>query len=105
MTEYYLMNKECKLMLFTVKKDELSGKIICSEVERYVDEDRLPPKFISIGAWVDHRNYAKHKEHLVKWLKEWQIDDSKGFLEKIDHSSRSVSGKSLSFLLFDSIRI
>lgn len=81
MNEYYLMNKNKKLILFTIDKDELSGKTTCNEVERYVEDNKLPPKFTTIGAWADHRNYAKHKEHLVKWLKEWQIDDTKGFID------------------------
>ena len=81
MNEYCFMNKDTPLLLFTIKTDDLSNKAICVEIERYVDDDRLPPQFHDIGNWINHRNYAKHKEHLKKWLKEWQMDDSKGFID------------------------
>ena len=41
----------------------------------------LYPGFVSIADWIDRRNYAKHKEHLRRWLHEWQIDNIKGFLD------------------------
>lgn len=81
MTEYYLMNKNKKLILFQVYFDETIGEYDCREVERYVEEDELPPKFFDVRSWLDQRNYAKHKEHLQRWLKEWQIDNMAGFIE------------------------
>ena len=35
--------------------------------------------------WLEHRNYAKHKDHLKKWLKEWGMDTISGFLD-ISHA-------------------
>ncbi|MBO4396656.1 MAG: hypothetical protein J5819_09975 [Eubacterium sp.] len=81
MDEYLLMNKDRKLVLFVMKLGQLTGRHTCEEIERYVDDSLLPPRFGSIGVWLDRRNYAKHKEHLVKWLKEWQIEDVKGFAD------------------------
>ena len=63
MNEYYLMNKDKKLLLFEIKNENLS-KQVCKEIERYVSDELLPPKFINIATWVEHRNYAKHKEHI-----------------------------------------
>ena len=80
MNEYYLMNKDKELLLFEIKNENLSKKV-CKEIERYVSDELLPPRFINIATWVEHRNYAKHKEHLKSWLKEWQIDNAKGFLD------------------------
>ena len=77
--EYYLMNKDRELMLFRVTGDDME-QLACSEVETYVSPEELPPRFKNIDLWVDRRNYAKHKEHLHKWLKEWQIDNVEGFL-------------------------
>ena len=79
--EYYLMNKDRKLVLFTMELDTLTGRYVSQEVERYVDDELMPPKFTDIDTWVEHRNYAKHKEHLRKWLKEWQIHNTKGFVD------------------------
>lgn len=80
MTEYFLMNKNSILLLFGIKQDE-NGQYFCEELRRYVDNDLLPPGFRSIQTWLDRRDYAKHKEHLHKWLKQWQIDTLKGFVE------------------------
>ena len=80
MNEYFLMNKDTKLQLFSVICDDYS-QYSCQEIERYVDDTLLPPSFTSIQNWLDRRNYAKHKSHLQIWLKEWQIDTIKGFLD------------------------
>ena len=80
MSEYFLMNKNSKLLLFRVSLDKLS-QYYCQEIERYVDDNLLPQGFVSIHDWVETRNYAKHKEHLQKWLKDWQIDNVKGFID------------------------
>mgnify|MGYP006873066482 CR=1 FL=1 len=79
MSEYYLMNKNVKLMLFTVKTDELLQPY-CEEVERYVEAELLPPGFSSIDKWIDRRNYAKHKQHLQRWLKLWHLNTIEGFM-------------------------
>ena len=80
MSEYFLMNKNVKLLLFRVEVDELS-QVYCTEIERYVDDELLPPGFQSIDDWLEKRNYAKHKEHLQRWLAEWQIDSLIGFID------------------------
>lgn len=80
MCEYFLMNKNSKLLLFRVRKDDFS-QFFCEEIERYVDDALLPPGFRSIQEWTDRRNYAKHKSHLQKWLRLWQLDTVKGFLD------------------------
>lgn len=80
MYEYFFMNKNTKLLLFQIKQDE-NGQYYCEELEQYVDTELLPPGFHSIHEWIDRRDYAKHKEHLHRWLKQWQIDTVKGFVE------------------------
>ncbi len=74
------MNKNTELLLFGVRIDEMS-QYYCVELERYVDDSFLPPDFRSIQEWGERRNYAKHKPHLRRWLKEWHIDTIQGFLE------------------------
>ena len=80
MSEYYLMNKSKQLLLFRVEQNEVTDEYRCREIERYADDNVFPPRFSDINTWVDRRNYAKHKEHLQKWLKEWQLDNIAGFL-------------------------
>ena len=80
MNEYMLMNKNSKLLLFSIQFDDWSVPY-CEEIEFYVDDDLLPPGFSSIYDWLNKRNYAKHKEHLKKWLKLWQIDTLQGFVD------------------------
>ena len=80
MNEYFLMNKNRRLLLFSVSLDKLS-QYYCKEIERYVDDNLLPRGFGSIHDWVETRNYAKHKAHLQKWLRTWQIDNVKGFID------------------------
>ena len=79
MCEYYLMNKNTRLMLFQVVSDGIVQ--YCDEVESYVDDALFPPGFAGIEDWIDKRNYAKHKKHLRQWLKEWHLDNITGFLE------------------------
>lgn len=81
MAEYYLMNKNKKLLLFSVIFDETMGEYDCKEIERYGEPEEFPPKFSDIYTWITNRNYAKHKEHLQKWLKEWQLDNISGFID------------------------
>ena len=78
MSEYLLMNKNSKLLSFRVALDEFfQGH--CEEIERYGLP--LPPSFNTIHDWVERRNYAKHKAHLQRWLREWQLDTIQGFLD------------------------
>ena len=80
MTEYLLMNKDNKLMLFHISQGEFS-QFFCQEIERYVDDALLPPGFSDIQSWLEKRNYAKHKQHLRKWLNLWQINTLQGFAD------------------------
>lgn len=80
MCEYILKNKDKDLLAFTASLDNFS-QYVCKEVERYVSDELLPPSFISISEWLERRNYAKHKAHLLRWLREWQIDTVKGFID------------------------
>ena len=73
---YYLMNKDNKLMKF--KTMQKLGSTSVSEIITY---NKLPIGFIDIATWIDNRNYAKHKDHLIKWLKDWGMDTIDGFLE------------------------
>ena len=75
MSEYFLMNNNTKLLRFKAAVDELSQEY-CEDIERY--SSLLP--FGTISDWLDNQNYAKHKEHLQRCLKEWQLDTIKGFL-------------------------
>lgn len=43
-------------------------------------DEKRPHGFINIATWIEQRNYAKHKEHFKKWLKEWELDTIDGFL-------------------------
>lgn len=74
---YYLMNRDEKLLAFTVEHSALGEKV--RETETF--SSIRPIGFIDIATWIEGRNYAKHKEHLKKWLKEWQIDSLCGFLD------------------------
>ena len=81
MNEYLLMNKDRKLLSFSMVERSIPGRYEIKEVERYVGDELLPPRFLDIATWIDNRNYAKHKEHLKTWLREWQIDNAKGFID------------------------
>lgn len=80
MSDYILKNKDKDLLVFTVSLDDFS-QYVCCETERCVPPEMLPPSFISIAEWLERRNYAKHKSHLRRWLREWQIDTVKGFID------------------------
>ena len=58
--EYYLMNKDDRLLAF--KTESSLGDTIVSETERFTE--RLPIGFTDISLWIENRNYAKHKESL-----------------------------------------
>jgi hypothetical protein len=75
--KYFLMNKNDRLLAFTIESSVLGEKIIETESFSHI----RPTGFTNIATWVEGRNYAKHKTHLKKWLKEWQIDTVGGFLD------------------------
>lgn len=76
---FYLMNKEQPLLSFYIT-EEYGEKVACQD-GCFVETSRLPAGFSDIHDWVSRRNFAKHKEHLRRWLKEWQIDDLEGFIQ------------------------
>ena len=75
--KYYLMNKDEKLVSFETE--------IRYGITEIVNEirltDRLPIGYSEMAAWIENRNYAKHKEHMKLWLKDWGIDTTDGFLQ------------------------
>ena len=77
MPNYYLMNKDDKLLEFCTEPG-LGGTRI-KELRSF--DKRRPIGFTNIAIWIEQRNYAKHKEHFSKWLKEWGLDTTDGFLE------------------------
>ncbi|MCF0229106.1 MAG: HipA domain-containing protein [Parasporobacterium sp.] len=78
--EYYLMNKDDRLLAF--KTESSLGDTIVSETERFTE--RLPIGFTDISLWIENRNYAKHKESLKGYLREWGLDHTDGFI-RITH--------------------
>ena len=74
--EYLLMNKDEKLLRFSIGKqlgmEEITNCKILSKV--------LPIGFDDISTWLHRRNRSKHKSHFKKWLKEWGIDSIEGFI-------------------------
>lgn len=75
--KYYLMNKNEKAVSFETEI-QYGVTVIKNEINL---TKRLPIGYIDIGTWIENRNYAKHKEHMKKWLKEWRIDTTDGFLQ------------------------
>ncbi len=75
--KYVLKNKDKDLVLFSIQDGIIEPEI--TELKRYSDMG-LPPEYTDISSWIENRNYAKHKEHLKKWLKEWNIDNAYGFI-------------------------
>lgn len=78
MKTYFLMNKDEKLLEFAIEAS-LSGEDYCFETDSFTS--LRPIGFSDINTWVEHRNYAKHKSHLSKWLKEWGLDTKHGFID------------------------
>ncbi|MBE5898243.1 MAG: hypothetical protein E7279_01420 [Lachnospiraceae bacterium] len=77
MSNYFLMNKDNIILEFSIE-DSTYGENI-KEVNSF--SNLRPIGFTNINNWILDRNYAKHKKHFKKWLKEWGIDTSKGFVE------------------------
>lgn len=82
MNIYYLMNKEQPLLSFYIKEEY--GEKTAYQDECFVSLSLMPAGFSDIQSWLEQRNFAKHKEHLQRWLKEWQIDHLEGFI-RITH--------------------
>ena len=75
--KYFLMNKNKKIVSFETDI-QYGVTVIQNEV---ILSERLPIGYTDIGTWIENRNYAKHKEHMKSWLKEWGIDTTDGFLQ------------------------
>lgn len=75
--DFYLMNKNDKLLSFTVEETPL-GEMI-RETASF--SKVRPQGFKDIATFITQRNFAKHKEHFKKWLKEWGIDNTIGFCD------------------------
>lgn len=75
---YFLMNKNEQLLSFDT--EDCLG---VTRVSANDDESGIPSRitgYLGISDWVERRNYAKHKESLKRWLHEWQLDTTDGFL-------------------------
>ena len=57
--EYYLMNKDTKLMKFRI--DGQGAMEQCSIVEQYA---KLPIWFTNVSKWISERSAAKHRRHI-----------------------------------------
>ena len=75
--DYLLMNKDDKLLSFRTETSALGTTI----TETASHDERRPHGWENIAHWVEARNYAKHKDHFRKMLKEWQMDTLDGFLQ------------------------
>ena len=75
--EYYLMNKDNRILSFETTRT--LGDVIVTEKERF--SNRLPIGFTDISLWLENRNYAKHKDSLKKYLKDWGIENIEGFID------------------------
>lgn len=75
--KYLFMNKNTPLLLFETIYS--LGEVSVREIERYTKI--MPIGFTDISLWIENRNYAKHKESLKMWLRQWGIDNVDGFIE------------------------
>ena len=75
--EYFLMNRDEKVMLFTSEKNEY-GEVLLEEQE--VFDISLPPGFEDIQIFIAHRQAPKHRKHILKLLRRAGCEDLEGFL-------------------------
>lgn len=75
--KYLLMNKDKTLVSFETVV-EYGVPVVRNE--QFLAAP-VPLGYTDIGTWIENRNYAKHKEHMKAWLKEWGIDTIDGFLQ------------------------
>lgn len=61
--EYYLMNKDTKLMKFSIDGEGVMEQ--CSVIEQYTN---LPIWFPDIDTWISKRSAAKHRKHVQSIL-------------------------------------
>lgn len=74
---YYLMNKNERLIEFSVENGVLGEDI--REIQSF--SSVRPIGFTNVESWIQNRNYAKHKSHMKKWISTWGIDNTIGFLD------------------------
>ena len=77
--KYYLMNKDNTVAEFTAKE-------IVGEVYYVVGKElgRLPLDFIDINKWLEHRQAAKHRQHIKTLMRECGCDTVEGYI-KVTH--------------------
>ena len=75
--EYFLMNRDEKVMLFTSEKNEY-GEVLLEEQE--VFGISLPPGFEDIQSFIAHRQAPKHRKHILNLLRRAGCEDLEGFL-------------------------
>lgn len=73
---YYLMNKDERILSFHT--EERLGSTVSVEDTYY--SGNLPFGFTDVTTWLNKRDYAKHKQHFQKWLREWNMDSVDGFI-------------------------
>lgn len=76
MNIYYLMNKNKKLVRFHIEEHLGTESVV--EDQHFVSN--MPIGFTDVETWLEKRDYAKHKEHFQKWLKDWGMDTVSGFI-------------------------
>lgn len=74
---YELLNRDKVLVSFTT--EEALGVTEITQERAF--GKYLPMGYTDIATWIDHRNYAKHRDHFKQWLKAWGIDTVDGFLQ------------------------
>ena len=77
MKRYLLMNRNVPLLEFGIENTSLGEEV--KEIKSIFD--LRPHGFYDIATWLENRNYAKHKEHFKKWLSEWGLDTTEGFID------------------------
>ncbi len=59
---YYLMNKDEKLLEFSIE-----SSVLGEQIQEELSFSKLRPQgFIDIATFIENRNYAKHKDHFKK---------------------------------------
>ena len=75
--EYFLMNRDEQVMLFTSEKNEY-GEVLLEEQD--VFGTSLPLGFDDIQSFITHRQAPKHRKHILKLLRRAGCEDLEGFL-------------------------
>ena len=73
--EYYLMNKDTKLMKFRIDGEGVLET--CVVIEKYLD---TPPWFTVVSKWIRDRSAAKHRKHVQEILNNMGEKTLSGFI-------------------------